>query len=137
MRSKRLGIGVAALCGLALGAALWTGSLAQARTAATITVGAAANGTTVRLRAADTLVVRLAGNPTTGYRWSVKRAPAPLHLVGSTYKPSPPGRLGQGGTYVFRFRAKSGSGKLELVYRRPWEKRKPPLRTFSLTVRVR
>ncbi len=136
MRRSLFGMGVVTVSAVLAGA-LWPGAVAEARTTSTITVGAAANGKTVRLYPADTLVVRLSGNPTTGYRWSVAQAPKPLRLVGTTYRPAPPGRLGQGGTFVFRFRAKSGSGVLRLVYRRPWEQRKPPLRTFSLTVRVR
>lgn len=137
MRRSRLGVGLAVVCAALVGALLGPGSAAEARTASTITIGSAANGKTIRLHPADTLVVRLSGNPTTGYSWSVKRTPAPLRLIDTTYRPSRPGRLGQGGTFVFRFEAKRGSGVLGLVYRRPWEKGKSPLRTFSVTVRVR
>lgn len=113
--------------------AFWPGPAA----AATITVGPAANGTTIRLHAADTLVVRLPGNPTTGYRWSASRVPQALRLRTSTYVPALPKRLGQGGTFVFRFAVRPGSGTLRLIYRRPWETNKAPLRTFSLTVQAR
>lgn len=108
-----------------------------ARPGATITVGQAANGKTIRLHVADTLVVRLPGNPTSGYRWSLTRLPSSLHLLASTYLPSTGKRLGQAGTYVFRFEARKGSGTLRLVYRRPWEQQKPPLRAFAVTTSVR
>ncbi len=108
-----------------------------ARPGTTITVGLSGNGRTIRAHVGDTLVVRLPGNPTTGYRWSVARIPKSLRLLGSVYVPSPPRRIGQGGTFVFRFKTTSGSGSLRLVYRRPWEESTPPLRTFVLAVRTR
>jgi inhibitor of cysteine peptidase len=140
MRARHALVVTAALA-LTTAASLELGSPAGARPFAgaaavgTVTVGPAANGTTVRLHVSDRLVVRLPGNPTTGYRWSALRVPAPLHVLSSVYVPSQPKRLGQGGTYVFRFAAGRGSGTLKLVYRRPWETKTPPLRTFTLTVR--
>jgi inhibitor of cysteine peptidase len=102
-----------------------------------ITVGPKANGTTLRPQVGDTLAVRLPGNPTTGYRWAVVRTPPALRLLSSAYVPAPPGRLGQGGTYVFRFQVRAGSGVLSLDYRRPWKTGSPPLKTFRLTIRAR
>ena len=102
--------------------------------AATLVLGPAANGTTVSLHRGDTLVVRLAGNPSTGYRWSTVRVPASLQLVAAQYVAPKPQRPGAGGTYVFRFRAGTGAGRLALAYARPWEHTKP-LRSFVLTVR--
>jgi inhibitor of cysteine peptidase len=119
---------------------LLTAGLAAAHPGAglrTITVGPKANGTVVRPQVGDTLVVRLPGNATTGYRWAVVGAPSVLRPLSSAYVVASPGRLGQGGTYVFRFRVRSGSGLLRLDYRRPWEKGTPPLRTFRLTIRTR
>lgn len=106
--------------------------------AATVVVGASANGTTVRLRSGDSLVVRLAGNPTTGYRWVVVQRPPLLRLTASRYEPSLPTRPGRGGTYTFRFAARAGrSGLLRLAYRRQWEIGKAPLRSFSLVIHSR
>ena len=119
---------------LAVGAMLVAASPAPSAGTATIVVGMAANGTTVRLHRGDVLAVRLAGNPTTGYRWSAVRVPPAVRLLASRYVPSKPQRLGSGGTYVFRFGAGNGSGKVVLHYRRPWEPR-TPLRIFMLTVR--
>ena len=120
--------------------ALLTAGLAASHPAVgvdTITVGTKANGTAVRPQLGDTLVVRLPGNPTTGYRWAATRVPPMLPLLSSSYVAAAPGRLGQGGIYVFRFRARAGSGVLRLDYRRPWETSKPPLRTFRLTIQTR
>jgi inhibitor of cysteine peptidase len=109
---------------------------AAAAAARTVTVGAAANGKSLELKPGDKLVVRLAANPTTGYDWAVAFKPKALQLVKRTYLASPPMRIGQGGTDVFRFSVRSGRGRLELVYRRSWEKGKEPLRTFLLRIRA-
>jgi inhibitor of cysteine peptidase len=118
---------------LLVAASLPAGTAAAART---VKVGAAANGKSLELKPGDTLAVRLAANPTTGYDWAVACKPKALELVKRTYLASPPLRIGQGGTDVFRFSVRSGRGRLELVYRRSWEKAKAPLRTFLLGIRA-
>jgi predicted secreted protein len=103
----------------------------------TTTVGIAWNGKEIKLNSGDTLVVRLAGNATTGFRWSIVSRPKALRLVRSTYLTSPPGRIGQGGTFSFRLSALGGRGTLKLAYRRPWENGKPPAQSFSIEVQVK
>jgi inhibitor of cysteine peptidase len=118
-------------------ALLGAGLLASAAGAGTIvTVGAAANGKTVRLEVGATLVVRLAGNPTTGYTWSTKTVdrrvlrPLPIGYTASRNLP------GSGGVFRIRFRAIArGTTTLRLVYARPFEHTAPP-RRFSLRVVV-
>jgi inhibitor of cysteine peptidase len=102
----------------------------------TVTVGVAWNGKEITLKSGDELVVRLAGNATTGYRWAIVSKPKALTLIRSTYLTSPPGRIGQGGTFSFRLRAETGRGTLKLAYRRSWEKGKAPAQSFSIKVRV-
>ncbi len=103
----------------------------------TVKVGVAWNGKMIKLKSGDELVVRLAGNATTGYRWAIVSKPEALTLIKSTYLTSPPGRIGQGGTFSFRLRTVAGRGTLKLEYRRPWEKGKAPTQSFSIKVRVR
>jgi len=109
---------------------------AAAAAARTLTLGAAANGKSLELNPGDTLIVRLAANPTTGYDWALVSKPKVLKLVKRTYLAAPPMRIGQGGTDVFRFSVRSGQGRLELAYRRSWEKGQAPLRTFLLRIRA-
>jgi predicted secreted protein len=110
---------------------------AAAAAAALVTVGPSANGKTVRLAVGTMLVVKLPGNPTTGYTWSTKavdrRVLEPLAIG---YIPA--GKLpGSGGTFRIRFRAVgAGTTGLKLVYARPFAHTPPP-RTFSLRVVVR
>jgi inhibitor of cysteine peptidase len=100
------------------------------------------DGGRATLRPGQTLVVRLAGNPTTGYRWEVGELKGKaIEQVGEAeYVPdeAPEGRVGVGGTFIFTFRAvEPGRCAFRLVYRRPWEKGKKPARTFSAAVEVK
>lgn len=93
------------------------------------------NGATVSAAVGDTVIVRLAGNPTTGYQWTVKETDSTrLPLEASTYAADSK-LVGSGGMYEFRFAARAaGDAALRLVYQRAWEP--APLETFSVTVRI-
>ncbi len=103
--------------------------------AATVTVTQAQNGGTVALAVGETLVVQLAGNPTTGYEWTIATIDAAfLQALGSTYA-ADSDALGAGGTYTFRFRAmQAGTTTLALAYRRAWEP--AAIETFTLAVNI-
>ena len=96
------------------------------------------DGREVVLNAGDELDLSLPENPTTGFRWDFAAKAEPVcSIVKSEFKPSE-GPPGSGGTHRWLLKAeRSGSGKIELEYRRPWEKDKPAARTFHLTIRVR
>jgi inhibitor of cysteine peptidase len=94
----------------------------------------------IQLILGQTLQVRLASNPTTGYSWSVQQRPDQLELVQSAYAADPQGRNmpGAGGHQTIEFVARSaGNGELKLEYRRPWEKNVAPARTFTASVVVK
>ncbi|MFW6162033.1 MAG: protease inhibitor I42 family protein [Planctomycetota bacterium] len=106
-----------------------------------IGVGPKASGKTLKVAQGKTLVVRLPGNATTGYRWSVKQLKGDaLEQQGTViYKPKKTEgrRVGSGGTFLAVFRAaKAGKATLTMAYARPWEKKTPPIKTFTLTVAV-
>jgi len=101
-----------------------------------------ANGKTVTVAKGQRIVIRLAGNPTTGYSWALAKLEGDaVEQVGKVqYEPKrvPRGIVGSGGTFRFTFKAvKLGKATLRLAYRRPWEKKKPPAETFTLTVQVK
>lgn len=100
-------------------------------------VGQDRNGQTVALAVGTPLAVELAGNPTTGYEWTVAQVDsAHLRLAGSTYA-ADSSAVGSGGTYVFRFETlRAGRTVLGLVYRRSWETTAAD-QTFTLTVDIR
>jgi len=106
-----------------------------------IAVDEKANGTTVTAKVGKLVVVRLAGNPTTGYSWSVKKlAGKALEQVGKLkYVPRkvPARMVGSGGKFLATFRAvKPGKAAITMAYARPWEKGKPPIKTFKLAIVV-
>jgi inhibitor of cysteine peptidase len=106
-----------------------------------IELNEADNGKSVKANALARIFIRLRGNPTTGYTWQLAEQPSavlgPLEDVKYTADRQTPVAVGAGGTFTFSFRAaKPGSGSIRLVYRRPWEKDKPPAQTFALTVEV-
>jgi inhibitor of cysteine peptidase len=100
------------------------------------------NGSQVVLEQGQVLVVSLASNPTTGYRWEVVEVDEAIlrqegeveFVVSDARDPPPPGT---GGTETFRFVAEgSGETTLTMVYRRPWEEGVEPLETFSVQAAV-
>src|SRR5262249_27911725 len=93
----------------------------------------------VKLARGDTLEVRLPSNRTTGFSWQVAKIEKDrLKSQGKPmYEAPKKGLIGAGGTEVFRFTAEAaGKTELELVYKRPFEKDKPPARTYKLTVEI-
>ena len=76
-------------------------------------------GKRVAIARSETLTLRLAENPTTGYRWAVL-SNAGMELVRDTYEGGS-GAVGAGSIRVLEFRAtRAGSGSLELVNRQEW-----------------
>jgi inhibitor of cysteine peptidase len=99
------------------------------------------NGKTVNLKPGDMLVIRLAGNPTTGYSWEAQDLDIQvLEQAGEAEFESEnttPDLVGVGGTMILTFKAIStGTTTLTLVYHRPWEADVAPIQTFSVTVTV-
>ncbi len=94
----------------------------------------------VTLRIGDRLMVLLAGNPTTGYSWSVPVVYGyePLQeSAGVEYRQSPGGLLGAGGQFLYRYWAiDAGTQAFSFSYARPWETT-GPIATLAFTVTVR
>jgi inhibitor of cysteine peptidase len=97
------------------------------------------NGDHIDIRRNQILVVRLEGNPTTGYTWEKTEPESEkvIQQVGREYNPESD-RVGAPGVQVFLFKGiKKGRINLRLVYHRPWEKEKKPLKVFAVKIRVR
>ena len=99
------------------------------------------NGRTITMDVGNTLIVRLWGNPTTGYLWEYTQ-PLPggiLQPVGEVEFQSaaaPSGMVGVSGVFIFRFQIlASGTVPLQLVYRRAWEEE--AVESFSVTIITR
>ena len=135
------------LATLALLAGCGGGGMAPAATpepdatpAGEIVLTAEDNGGQVTLDQGQVLVVSLASNPTTGYRWevvkvdeSILRQEGEPEFVAPEAGATP--MVGAGGTENFRF-VVTGSGEtsLALAYRRPRAEGVEPLETFAVQV---
>lgn len=109
-------------------------------TGSSVTVTEQDDGKSIKLDKGQTLVLRLAANPTTGYRWIPQGSPTPLELIKSDFASDAQAKnlAGAGGTQSLRFTAKAaGKAVLKLEYRRPWEKDGAAAKTFTVTVIVK
>ncbi len=81
-------------------------------------------GSDVQIKVADTLEVRLASNPSTGYMWTVHpKSTALLKLTGQTQTDAAKPGVGRPIVQVFTFQPKrAGDAILLLRYARSWEK---------------
>jgi inhibitor of cysteine peptidase len=105
-----------------------------------VKLNSSANNSTLDVKIGQPVVINLEGNPSTGYTWEAKDLDTGMfQQVGQVeFKSARPGLLGSGGTQTLTFKAlKAGSGKIELVYHRPWETDIAPTKTFTLTVNVK
>ncbi len=100
------------------------------------------DGKTIALAQGKAAIIALKGNPTTGYLWSVAsvegKAVAQDGDVQYVADKVKPGIVGSGGRFQARFVAKE-AGKTTIVmhYKRPFEKDKPPVETFKVTIEVK
>lgn len=99
-------------------------------------VDESSDGKQIDVASGDTLEVRLQENRTTGHKWILEsEGGAVCSQVSDAFEPGD--AVGQPGTHVWVFRAeKQGSADITLAYRRPWEEKQTPVRTFTLHVRV-
>ncbi len=103
-----------------------------------VELGAADAGHTIVVRAGGQLQVVLEGNPTTGFLWEVASVDAViLKPTGEPQFKADSSLVGSGGKVTLTFDALApGKTTLQLVYRRPFEKGVPPIKTFQAEVAV-
>jgi inhibitor of cysteine peptidase len=96
------------------------------------------NGGKVEVQTGQILVISLASNPTTGYRWEpVEINEAILQPLGEAEFQPQSDLLGAPGVETLRFEAKgAGTTSLKLGYHRPWEEDVELLETFEVEVTV-
>jgi len=102
-------------------------------------LGDADNGRTVKIAVDEPFAVALESNRTTGYGWTLQKIDggAVVQKGKPEYvqKKHRKNMVGVGGTEIFHFEVKkAATTKIELVYVRAWEKDKPPVKSFSVTI---
>jgi predicted secreted protein len=98
---------------------------------------AADNGTVVQAVVGDVVVIKLVGNPTTGYHWKPTVYSAGRY-DGVTYEPlegASPDAIGSPVQCIFRFVVER-AGVITLVNARHWQIEATPNDTFTVTVQV-
>lgn len=67
--------------------------------------------------------IKLAENPTTGYRWALTRLPENFYLLSDYYVPNQPMMAGSGGNHYFTFVAvkPKTEGTFDFYMLRSWE----------------
>lgn len=103
-----------------------------------LVLGGEDDGREITLQKGQTLSIKLAANPTTGYSWEfVESEGAILQQVGEPEFEADSDLLGAPGTQTLRFETvETGQMELRLVYQRPWKTDVEPLKTFTVQVTV-
>jgi len=98
----------------------------------------AENGQLIALVVGQEILVKLEGNPTTGYTWELdKDASSGMEQVGEPDYSADSSATGSGGIFKFRFKAvEAGEHSLHLKYWRTFEPDTPPIETFGLKINI-
>lgn len=82
--------------------------------------------------------IALKAIPSAGYTWTISNIDTSLlkQIGEMKFKPESK-KLGSPGMQIFHFQStQKGKITLRLIYRRPWEREKPPEDTFEVTIQV-
>ena len=105
-----------------------------------VDIDASYNGQGIEIDACKSLVITLASNPATGFRWELA-GPIDenlLALIETRYEPGADaevGLVGAGGTEVWTFETLTdGETTITMEYSRPWDGGEKAVKTFEVTV---
>jgi inhibitor of cysteine peptidase len=93
---------------------------------------------TIDVAAGDIIEIQLLENATAGYRWTLETIDKSVCEVIADGRHGPAKVIpGASGTHVWRLKAThAGNCRIEIAYRRAWQRDTPPTRTFKLGLRV-
>ncbi len=103
-----------------------------------ITLSNADQGKTLTLKPGQKIILRLAENPTTGYRWSLPNLTSQvLQLTSDRFEQPNTPAMGTGGQRILTFQAHQvGQVNLTLKNRREWENEASAVESFQITIQV-
>lgn len=95
------------------------------------------SGGRFRVGSGDAIIIRLAENPTTGYRWALDSIEGSgVTLEGMTFDRAEP-NIGAGGTRTITYKAsQAGTARIQLKRRREWERDGSEIERFEVTIEV-
>lgn len=104
-----------------------------------IEVDGSNNGSSIEMAVGETLIIKLEGNPTTGYQWEMLPNDGGLvELQGEPEYKSDSNLVGSGGLYRFTLKAiKPGTTAVELKYYRSFEPEVAPIQTYQINIVLR
>jgi inhibitor of cysteine peptidase len=95
------------------------------------------NGRSIIISGSDELRIILEANPTTGYRWQLSELDSTILVPGPQQFLPASGAIGSGGKEMLLFTAgHPGKTELKLLYRRAFERGKPTVKEFAVSVTV-
>lgn len=95
------------------------------------------SGKTVEIAIGERLEIVLLGKPTAGYVWEISRFDPARLRFNKTEPLFVDKAIGSDSVEILNFEAvATGRSELELIFHRPFEKHKAPLKTFAVTVIV-
>jgi len=95
------------------------------------------SGKTVELKVGDELEIALSANPTTGYTWDVSMVDSAVLKLDKSDFLAGDSIVGSGGTTVMKFHAIApGTSGVKLIYHRPFEHNKPPIKVFLINTLI-
>ncbi|MDD5093552.1 MAG: serpin family protein [Dehalococcoidia bacterium] len=106
-----------------------------------VAVDTSFSGKEIKVKVGQLILVALASNQTTGFKWELISNSDEEVLQKTSYryegpKTTEPPALGAGGKEVWTFKAlKEGTSTISMAYSRPWES-VPPAETFVLPIQV-
>ena len=91
----------------------------------------------IQLSVGQTFEISLTETRTAGFRWFITSSGEPVCRVVKDSFDNPSTTPGQSGTHQWNFVVdKPGTATIELAYRRQWQDKSPPARTYTLRIRA-
>ena len=110
----------------------------ESKTVSQLTITQTDQDKTFTVRSGDVIVINLAENPTTGYRWAINKIDSNvIELQNSEFSLPKNASVGGGGERIFTFKTKAtGIARLQLKEWRPWEGDRSIVQQFSVTLQI-
>ncbi len=104
---------------------------------ATVIATSAHNGSLLRARVGDDVLVRLQESPTTGFRWKIDGVSKMLVFQSDTFDAGAGGGVGGSGLRTFRFHAQApGDASIDLKRWREWEGETSVAERYRVTIHI-